>query len=173
MTGSEAPRYLRRLPHPTKTVETQPFRRRRFRLFGRSPRLTPTLAFLIAACGAGSKQPLAPSPSLRRRRRGRRHTGGRAPARAPVDASGLRTAIDLFANRVHAVAHRDGRLAIDAGGLDFFKYVDGGWKTSWLLGEKDEGKPASLVAGLSALVFLPVDADGDGGGSGSSTQRCR
>ena len=85
---------------------------------------------------------------------------------APPDLTGVRTAIDLVANRVHAVAHRDGRLTIDAGGLDFIKYVDGGWKTSWLLGEKDEGKPASLVAGLSALVNLPVDADGDGGGSG-------
>ncbi len=44
------------------------------------------------------------------------------------------------------------------------KYVDGGWKTSWLLGEKDEGKPASLVNGLGALAFLPVDTDGDGAG---------
>jgi hypothetical protein len=78
----------------------------------------------------------------------------------------MRTAIDLIANRVHTVAHRDGRLSIDAGGIDFIKYVDGGWKTSWLLGEKDEGKPASLVSGLSAQLYLPVDADGDGGKSG-------
>jgi hypothetical protein len=82
-----------------------------------------------------------------------------------ADDGGRRTAIDLMANRVHAVSHRSGRLVIDAGGLDFLKYVDGGWKTSWLLGEKDEGHPAALGAGLSALAFLPVDADGDGAGS--------
>ena len=73
---------------------------------------------------------------------------------------------------MHAVSHRDGRLVVDAGALDFLKYVDGGWKTSWLLGEKDEGKPASLINGVSAMAFLPVDADGDGAGGaapGAST----
>ena len=80
-----------------------------------------------------------------------------AAPKPPADLSGFRTAIDLYANRVHAASHRDGRLVVDAGGLDFLKYVDGGWKTSWLLGEKDEGQPAALVAGLSAMAFLPVD----------------
>ena len=73
---------------------------------------------------------------------------------------------------MHAVSHRDGHLVVDAGALDFLKYVDGGWKTSWLLGEKDEGKPASLINGVSAMAFLPVDADGDGAGGaapGAST----
>ena len=87
---------------------------------------------------------------------------GPAPAQPPTpvaDTPGARTAIDLLANRVHAVSRRDGRLVVDAGSLDFLKYVDGGWKTSWYLGEKDEGQPAAWVAGLSALVFLPVDAD--------------
>jgi hypothetical protein len=65
-----------------------------------------------------------------------------ATAPAPIDPSGFRTAIDLHANRVHAGLQRDGRLIVDAGGLDFLKYVDGGWKTSWLLGTKDEGHPA-------------------------------
>ena len=95
-----------------------------------------------------------------------------APAQAPADApdaSGYRTAFDLLANRVHASSYRDGRLVIDAGALDFLKYVDGGWKTSWMLGEKDEGKPASLVAGLAAIFFVPVDADGDGPTAGAST----
>jgi arylsulfatase A-like enzyme len=86
-----------------------------------------------------------------------------APPRAP-DLAGTRTAIDLYTNRVHASFHRDGRLIVDAGSNDFLKYVDGGWKTSWILGERDEGKPAALVAGLSALLFLPVDTDGDGAG---------
>ena len=45
------------------------------------------------------------------------------------------------------MSHRDSRLVVDAGSLDFLKFVDGGWKTSWLLGEKDEGKPAALVVG--------------------------
>ena len=53
--------------------------------------------------------------------------------------------------------YRDKRLIVDAGSPDFLKYVDGGWKTSWLLGLKDEGQPAALVAGLSAMAFLPVD----------------
>jgi arylsulfatase A-like enzyme len=72
--------------------------------------------------------------------------------------------MDLYTNRVQASIHRDGRLVVDAGSNDLLKYVDGGWKTSWILGEKDEGKPAALVAGLSALLFLPVDTDGDGAG---------
>jgi arylsulfatase A-like enzyme len=79
------------------------------------------------------------------------------PAPAPVDLGGFRTAIDLYANRVHAGLARDGRLLVDAGGLDFLKYIDGGWKTSWLLGTKDEGHPAALVAGLSAIAFLPLE----------------
>ncbi len=91
-----------------------------------------------------------------------------APAPA-ADPAGLRTAYDLLANRVHASSYRDGRLVIDAGGLDFLKYVDGGWKTSWMLAEKDEGKPAALVAGLAALFFVPVDGDGDGASPGAST----
>ncbi len=93
-----------------------------------------------------------------------------SPAAAPSpDLAGQRTAFDFLANRVHASSYRDGRLVIDAGTLDFLKYVDGGWKTSWMLGEKDEGKPASLVAGLAALFFVPVDNDGDGAALGPST----
>lgn len=120
-------------------------------------------AFLVASCAGtgggpttvdGTAAVAAPAP---------------APAAAPADLSGTRTAIDLLANRVHASSYREGRLVIDAGGLDFLKYVDGGWKTSWMLGEKDEGKPASLVAGLAALFFVPVDNDGDGAALGAST----
>jgi choline-sulfatase len=122
------------------------------KLYRRPPRLTSTLAFLIASCGGAPKAPptldgavaATPAPA--------------APAPAPIDATGFRTAIDLYANRVHAALQRDGRLVVDAGGLDFLKYVDGGWKTSWLLGGKDDGHPAALVAGLSAVAFLPIDA---------------
>jgi hypothetical protein len=125
----------------------------------RGARILPAAAFLLATCGGAPKTApgldatavavAAPAPAP-------------APAAPAPDAAGSRTAFDFIANRVHAVSQRDGRLVIDAGGLDFLKYVDGGWKTSWLVGEKDEGKPAALVSGLSALVFLPVDADGDG-----------
>ncbi len=95
-----------------------------------------------------------------------------APAEVPAPAptlEGYRTAFDLLANRVHASSYREGRLVIDAGALDFLKYVDGGWKTSWMLGEKDEGKPASLVAGLASVFFVPIDGDGDGPAPGPGT----
>src|SRR4051794_21027171 len=72
-----------------------------------------------------------------------------APVAPPPDLAGTRTTFDFLANRVHASSYREGRLVIDAGALDFLKYIDGGWKTSWMLGEKDEGKPAALVAGLA------------------------
>jgi choline-sulfatase len=93
------------------------------------------------------------------------------PAPRPA-ADTVRVAMDLLANRVHASTHREGHLIIDAGSPDFLKYVDGGWKTSWFLGEKDEGSRAALVAGLSAQLFVPLDTDGDGAGGaalGAST----
>jgi arylsulfatase A-like enzyme len=100
------------------------------------------------------------------------------PPPAPVDLAGYRTAIDLVANRIHAVSHREGRLVIDAGSPDFLKYIDGDWKTSWILGQKDQGKPAALVSGISSLLFLPIDIDGDGAaaktlGDGLLTFTCR
>jgi arylsulfatase A-like enzyme len=114
------------------------------------------VAFAIAACGGAPKPPSAVDGAV-----AATPPAAAAAPPAPVDMTGFRTAIDLYANRVHAVLHRDvglhdgGRLVVDAGGLDFLKYIDGGWKTSWLLGTKDEGHPAALVAGLSAMAFLP------------------
>jgi arylsulfatase A-like enzyme len=131
-----------------------------------SARLGSLVAFLLASChGAAKVAPALDATATA----APATTPAPSPAPAPVpppaaDDGGRRTAVDLLANRVHAVSHRSGRLVIDAGGLDFLKYMDGGWKTSWYLGEKDEGHPAALVAGLSALAFLPVDADGDGAG---------
>jgi choline-sulfatase len=128
-------------------------------------RCAAAVAFLAASCGRGPREGAsldAPAVAVA------------APAEAPPPAAppnleGYRTAFDMLANRVHASSYRDGRLVIDAGALDFLKYVDGGWKTSWMLGEKDEGKPASLVAGLAALFFVPVDTDGDGPTVGANT----
>ena len=112
---------------------------------------------MALACGRKA-EPVLESPAV---------AAPKAPAAAatgttPAAHGDLRTAIDLIANRVHAAVHRDGRLVVDAGALDFLKYIDGGWKTSWYLGESDQGEPAALVAGVSSLMFLPVDTDGDG-----------
>jgi len=84
------------------------------------------------------------------------------PVAAQPAAEPTRVAMDLMNNRVHASSYREGHLVVDAGSLDFLKYTDGGWKTSWMLNEKDQGKPAALVSGLSGQVYLPVDTDGDG-----------
>jgi hypothetical protein len=78
------------------------------------------------------------------------------------DLSGYRSSFDLIANRVHAVEHRAGRLVIAAGGVGFLKFIDGGWKGSWLPLQKDGATPAAYVAGTSAAFSFPVDADGDG-----------
>ncbi|HXT95059.1 MAG TPA: sulfatase [Polyangia bacterium] len=134
----------------------------------RGGRILPAAAFLVASCGRAPEaaKVLDPTPAA---------VAAPAPvaaapaAAAPADTSGYRTAFDFIANRVHAVSHREGRLVVDTGALDFLKYVDGGWKTSWLLGEKDEGKSASLVNGVSSMAFLPVDADGDGPAPGAGT----
>ena len=58
--------------------------------------------------------------------------------------------------------HRAGRLVIAAGGLGFLKFIDGGWKGSWLPLQKDGATPVAFVAGTSAAFSFPVDADGDG-----------
>lgn len=85
-----------------------------------------------------------------------------AAAPPAVDLSGFRTAYDLIANRVHAVVHTDGRLVIAAGDPGFLKHVDGGWKSSWILGEKDGDRPVAFVSGLSSSLYFPLDVDGDG-----------
>ncbi len=94
-----------------------------------------------------------------------------APAKAPtaqppVDLAGHRTAYDFLANRIHAVDHRGGRLVIAAGAPTFLKYVDGGWKGSWILGQKDGPTPVAYVSGLSAAFSFPVDKDEAGVGDG-------
>jgi arylsulfatase A-like enzyme len=128
------------------------------------PRITSCLAFVLASCGGAGKT-TAPMAVLE---------AGPPPAAAAVaqaaepppasDLAGTRTVIDLATNLVHASSHRDGRFVADASSIDFLKYVDGGWKTSWLVSELDEGKPAGLVNGLSGMFFVPIDTDGDGAG---------
>jgi arylsulfatase A-like enzyme len=85
-----------------------------------------------------------------------------SPALSPVDLSGYRLSYDLVANRVNAVEHRAGRLVIAAGGTGFLKFIDGGWKGSWLALRKDGATPVAYVAGTSAAFSFPADADGEG-----------
>ena len=84
------------------------------------------------------------------------------PGHTPVDLSGYRLSYDFVANRVHALEHRAGRLVIAAGGVGFLKFIDGGWKGSWLALQRDGATPVAFVAGTSAAFSFPVDADGDG-----------
>ncbi len=79
-----------------------------------------------------------------------------------VDVAGHRVAMDLLAQRAHAILHRGGRMILDAGGVDFYKFVDGGWKGSWILGRKDGDARVAFVSGASASISFPLDADGDG-----------
>jgi len=78
------------------------------------------------------------------------------------DLAGHRTATDLLANRVHAILHLGGRMILSAGDLDFYKFVDGGWKGSWILGQKDGSTRVAYVSGVSAGFSFPIDLDGDG-----------
>jgi len=130
-----------------------------FRRPGRSVAL---LLLVIAASCGGRRPPAAVDSAV--------VTAAPPPPPAappPADLEGYRTDIDLVPNRLQAVSHRDGRLVTDASTPDFLKYIDGDWKTSWILGAKDAGKPAALVNNISSLIFFPLDTDGDGAGGTS------
>jgi hypothetical protein len=83
-----------------------------------------------------------------------------APGKAAL--AGHRVAVDMLASRVHAILHRGGRMILDAGKVDFYKFVDGGWKGSWILGQKDGTTRVAYISGTSASFAFPLDADGDG-----------
>ncbi len=53
-------------------------------------------------------------------------------------------------------------MVLAAGGIDFYKFVDGGWKGSWILGQKDGPARVAYVSGVSASFSFPIDTDGDG-----------
>jgi len=76
--------------------------------------------------------------------------------------TGLRVQSDLLSDRVHAILHLSGRMVMTAGSVDFYKFVDGGWKGSWILGQKDGNVRVAYVSGLSAAFSFPIDTDGDG-----------
>ena len=93
-----------------------------------------------------------------------------AVAATPEPGLVSRTTMELLANRIHASSYVNEHLVIDAGSPDFLKYVDGGWKTSWLLDESDQGRPVALTAGLSSLVFLPPIEPTGGAGRGAAVE---
>jgi arylsulfatase A-like enzyme len=124
---------------------------------------TLTLLLLIAACNkrdavtlAGPKAIAAPQPATAVA------VAGAVQAPAPEQLEGYRTAYDLIENRVHVLRHHAGRLVIEAGQPEFLKFVDGGWKTWWILAKKDGEKSAAFVSQRQGVFFIPVDSDGDG-----------
>src|SRR4051795_3602826 len=129
--------------------------------FRRLRRPVALLLFVTAACGGRRPPSAADSAAVTAVAVAEAAPPGPPP---PADLEGYRTDIDLVSNRLQAVTHRDGRLVTDAATPDFLKYIDGDWKTSWILGAKDGGKPAALVNNISSILFLPLDTDGDGAG---------
>jgi hypothetical protein len=112
---------------------------------------------LLLASGCGRRAPAQAATA-----RPENKSPAASPTRPPADLSGYRSSFDLVANRVHAVEHRAGRLVMAAGGVGFLKFIDGGWKGSWLPLHKDGATPVAYVSGTSAAFSFPVDADGDG-----------
>jgi choline-sulfatase len=107
------------------------------------------LAFVFAGLALGGSTACREPPAM-----GAPPDAGRPPALA-----GTRTAYDFVANRAHGLEYHGGRLVIDAGGVGFYKHIDGGWKTSWISAAQDEGRPAALISGLSAIFFVPMDSE--------------
>jgi choline-sulfatase len=133
----------------------------------RSPIIRSRIAvasFLAAGWCCSRRTPGGGAPALQTAPASAKEAGAAAAGPAPTDLAGYRTAFDLVDNRIQAVSHRDGRLVIDAGSPDLLKFIDGDWKTSWIIGEKDQGAPAALVGNISSLLYVPIDADGDGAG---------
>jgi hypothetical protein len=124
----------------------------------------------LAACG---KEPAAPPPPAPPPAPGKA-APAKAAAAEPVkvasagvtpaapaaeDAAGL---YDFLANRPVANVHRDGALVIEAGTPDVLKYVDGGWKSSFLPGQKDGGRGVAVVIGVAGTLRFPLDRDPGG-----------
>lgn len=91
-------------------------------------------------------------------------------AEAPSDD---RVAIDLLALRPLMLAYRLGTLTISAADAGFVAHIDGGARGDWHrnLTIKSEGgqESASLVGGLAAQLYFPVDADPGGIDRAAST----
>ena len=156
LTASDSPRYLRRLPsslpsaHPP--LRTSPAPDLDARVPDRELRRRAQAAAGRRRRGAVAAAPAAAAPAPPRRVDRRRLPHRDRSLRQPRPRR----------------PHRDGRLVVDAGGLDFLKYVDGGWKTSWLLG--DEGRRPSGRAGRRAVGDgLPARSTATASGAGDAT----
>jgi arylsulfatase A-like enzyme len=133
-----------------------------------SSKLFLLVPLLGLACGRSSNRaPGQPTPQ------GTSSVVGNAQAATVVpsksDLGGYRPGRDLLLNRAHAIAHLSGRMILPAGSVDFYKFVDGGWKGSWILGQKDGDTPVAYVSGVSASFGFPIDTDGDGAAGTSLT----
>lgn len=69
---------------------------------------------------------------------------------------------DFFDNRAAAMVYIDGALRIDCGTADFAKYAEAAYRSPWELAVEDGKERVSLIPGLGAELYLPIDED-DGG----------
>ncbi len=117
------------------------------------------VSFAALACGGGSSSGPGPAPAVAA---APVVNAAAAPTAGSADVAGLTSVFDFEANRVHAFIHDAGRLSVKAGAPEFLKVVEGGWKTSWALAQKDSDRPVAFISGLSSVLFVPIDSDGDG-----------
>jgi arylsulfatase A-like enzyme len=129
------------------------------------PLVALALCVLAVACGQeapapppppppgtpAAKAPPAATPPVK--------TAAAAPE-APAEAPGA--LYDFLANRPVATVHRGGALVIEAGTPDVLKYVDGGWKSSVLPGQKDGSRGVAAVIGVAGTLRFPLDRDAGG-----------
>jgi len=154
---------LTRAERPSNLRLVQPTRPRETLGISTLPIPTASLALLcvVLSCGKPSGNAAPPSSSSVIST-AQAAPGAPAAASGKVDVSSQRMAYDLLANRVHAILHLGGRMVLSAGSVDFYKFVDGGWKGSWILGQKDGTSRVASISGSSASIGFPLDVDGDG-----------
>lgn len=76
-----------------------------------------------------------------------------------------RIVFDFLANRPLAEVEVGANLIMDASSADFWKYIDGGWKSSWIPGVRDGEHRVALVQGVAGVVRFPlVPAQGEAAG---------
>ncbi|MEK6606823.1 MAG: sulfatase [Myxococcota bacterium] len=86
------------------------------------------------------------------------------PPPPPELAGPQRTVYDFDANRPASIAYASGSLTIDCGGIDFLKFVHGGFHANWYVRRVDGDKRVAYVAGVGASIRFPLDADEGGPG---------
>jgi choline-sulfatase len=84
--------------------------------------------------------------------------------RVVADPEPGRVVYDLLANRPLACVHVADNLILDGGSPEFWKWIDGGWKSNWYPAERDGDRPVALVQGIAGVVRFPIDSDGEPGG---------